>query len=321
MSELHPTADKNDAPPPSRPTQWRRGMAAALSAVLVSSVILLMSPHVGVALTLVVPFILATILAALSDRKTAWGAVVHPLVTCFIACTLGFFGLIGGVCTVGAILTWLPPAFIGAQLGYVSRATWLGALLVSRWGVCLFLVPLAWGAAEGSRPLDRHLVQQRSVRMFDASPDAVWSSLVTYERVSINRPLGLVRLFPRPVQVDGRPERVGDEQRCRYEEGFVHKRTTVWKPSRCYRFEVTDHNFGFERSATLSWGGFELEERPSGGTQLTLTTSYDAHLRPRFAWALVEWWIVSEFHAFILDGIENEVRKENGTGARLSLRR
>ena len=147
------------------------------------------------------------------------------------------------------------------------------------------------------------VVTVRTSRVLDASPGRAWEALRFYDGLDDPPPL-LFRLgMPRPVETTGALERIGDEQVCVFTTGRVTKRLTQRDAPRRLAFAVTRQRIGFERSVALRGGSFDLEPVGDGRPRVTLTTEYDALLRPRFMWTPAERLIVHTLHEYILDTI------------------
>ena len=150
-----------------------------------------------------------------------------------------------------------------------------------------------------------------TVTVLAASPDVVWDSLRFYDELDHPAPWIFHVGFPRPVRTEGTLERAGDRQVCHYDKGDLRKVLTDVDPGRGLVFRVESQDIGFERSVRLIGGSFELE--PEGeGTRLTLTTTYEARLHPRFIWSPLEAWIVRSLHEYIMEGVELEMCERAG---------
>ena len=128
-----------------------------------------------------------------------------------------------------------------------------------------------------------------------------WDDDMSKARAALNWPMQFEIAF------DGETARalqlIGDEQMCVFTTGRVTKTLTQRDRPRRLAFAVTSQCIGFERSVALRGGSFDLEPVGPGRTRVTLTTEYDALLRPRFMWTPAERLIVHALHEYILDAI------------------
>ena len=136
----------------------------------------------------------------------------------------------------------------------------------------------------------------------EATPEAVWQSLLFYEEVP-RRPLWFLRVFlPRPIRTDGEKMRVGATVRCSYDSGHLLKRITAVEPARLVRFDVLEQRLGVESCVSMSHGSYEIRA-VTDGSEVVLTTHYCSHLRPRVLWRPFERWLAHRLHRHILDGM------------------
>ena len=137
---------------------------------------------------------------------------------------------------------------------------------------------------------------------FQATAQAVWEQMLSYEEVP-DRPALLLRaLLPNPVRTEGDKTSVGTNVLCTYRSGELVKRILVVEPPHLLRFEVMDQHIGIEDCVTLGGGSYQI--RACGEqTEIVLTTNYRGHLRPRSLWRPLERFLGHQFHHHILDGM------------------
>ena len=127
-----------------------------------------------------------------------------------------------------------------------------------------------------------------------------------YEDVPRRPWLLLSWVLPQPRGSRGDKSAVGSPVRCSYDRGFLVKRATLVEPARRLHFEVVEQALGIERYARAKTGSYELEAT-SAGTRVTLTTKYNAQLRPRFLWRPIERYVCHQVHRHILLGMRERV--------------
>ena len=294
-------------PPFVRWKLWMPGLLLASGfGAVVTGVTLLAGANVGWGLSAAMPFSVGALLGYRCPTR-----VFCVVLLTIAAAILAFSPLValhisGLICGLMAIGVTIVPAAIGGFFGWVLRrclkvaaypqAQWLPVVLL------LMLGPAVILAESLLRRVDP-VVAIRTSRVIEASPAAVWEALRFYDELDAPPPM-LFRLgMPRPVETTGALERIGDEQVCVFTTGRVTKRLTQCDAPRRLAFAVTRQRIGFERSVTLRGGSFDLEPVGAGHTRVTLTTEYDALLRPRFMWTPAERLIVHTLHEYILDAI------------------
>lgn len=146
-----------------------------------------------------------------------------------------------------------------------------------------------------------------STRLFiDASPETVWTRISFYEEIPGRPPFFLRSLLPCPVRSEGEKGAEGGTVRCTYEGGDLLKRITAVEPPYVVEFDVFDQNLGIERCARALGGSYHLRHWGEG-SEVVLTTTYLAFLRPRWLWRPFERFLLGQLHRHILNGIEAEL--------------
>jgi hypothetical protein len=137
---------------------------------------------------------------------------------------------------------------------------------------------------------------------FDASPESVWRGMLFYEEVP-GRPMPLLRMFlPAPVRTQGEKTRVGAIIQCTYDHGYLEKRITAAQSARFVSFDVQVQELGVEDCISMNDGSYEI--RGVGDqSEVTLTTRYRGHLRPRWLWRPFERFLAHRLHRHILEGM------------------
>jgi hypothetical protein len=141
--------------------------------------------------------------------------------------------------------------------------------------------------------------------LFDAGPDDVWRQLLTYEEIPGRPPFPLRTLLPVPIRTEGDKTRVGSAIHCFYRGGNLIKVVTACEPPCLFEFEVTRQNIGIESCVRALCGSYRI--RPRGdGSEVVLSTTYRAHLRPRFFWRPLEAFLIHSMHRYILEGMRRK---------------
>lgn len=141
-----------------------------------------------------------------------------------------------------------------------------------------------------------------------APPEAVWQRILFYEEVP-QRPARLLKLFlPPPVSTSGDKTKVGGLVHCIYQGGDLVKRITNLQPPRLMEFVVIEQHLGVEDSIETTDGSYCIRATPSG-SEVTLTTNYRGHLRPRWLWRPLEQYLAHQVHRHILDGMRDALSR------------
>ena len=138
---------------------------------------------------------------------------------------------------------------------------------------------------------------------FDASEAATWEAIVFYEEIKHKPPFLLYMALPQPARTEGKKEKVGDQQRCIYKNGYLVKTITHLEPPRLLAFDVTEQHLNFEKDVTLVDGSFILQPMAREKTRVVLTTRYARLLRPSWLWQPIERTVIHTLHEHVLDGM------------------
>jgi hypothetical protein len=151
------------------------------------------------------------------------------------------------------------------------------------------------------------LYESVSTRVYvDASPETVWSRISFYEEIPGRPPFFLRSLLPCPVRSEGEKGGEGGTVRCTYEGGDLQKRITAVEAPYVVEFDVFNQSLGIERCARALGGSYHLRHWGEG-SEVILTTTYLAYLRPRWLWRPFERFLLGQLHRHILNGIEAEL--------------
>src|SRR5207245_2048725 len=162
--------------------------------------------------------------------------------------------------TLGGI--FIVPALCGAVVGWLLRVVFRN----SSWNrrrhyflTCLVVLPFGAGAVENHWPVEPVVAEVRTGLTFRASLGKAWDGILFYEQVEHEPPWLLTLALPRPVRAEGSKAKVGDVQRCIYENGHLIKKVTRCEPGRELAFAVLEQHLHFERDVRYLDGTFRLE--------------------------------------------------------------
>lgn len=241
-------------------------------------------------------------------RWLPWSALI---VTVLMALGMVVPGLGGVFCFLALLAILFGPICIGIMLGSGlrgslkkaghSQASWMPVLAV----MALTFVVILW---EG-KPTPMPLETVRTSAVLRADAETAWRSIMYYEQVRHEPPLILRVGLARPLATRGRSDRVGDIKTCLYNKGFISKRTTKSIPGEVLAFEVIEQRIGYEHDVRLKSGAFEFEGLDDGTTRVTLSTTYEPLLSPRWVWGPFERYAVHTLHGHVLEGMRLEAEE------------
>lgn len=88
------------------------------------------------------------------------------------------------------------------------------------------------------------------------------------------------------------------------------KRITSVEAPRSLRFEVIEQRLGIEDCIRTLGGSYEIKSCGEG-SEVVLTTNYEAYLQPRALWRRVEAALVSQLHRHILGGVSAAIQRKS----------
>lgn len=292
---------------------WLPGLGFSLGLGFILFVLFTLVGGFGIGVSVALP----TAIGALLGYRVRLGPLTLLLLSLIAAAAFGLglvsFSFMGLFCGGILAIVFVFPVFIGALLGWglreglkaseFSQRGWLPILL-------FLLVPTIVVLIERTLTPAFVPVRVSSSLTINASPGKVWRALQFYEEVEHDPPLILHLGLPRPQSTFGSMSRVGDRKTCVYDNGRIVKEVTKVDRGHLLEFVVVEQKIGVERSVALRGGSFQLEELGENRTRLSLTTQYDAKLRPRFAWSWAESLAIHALHAHVMEGIRREVEQE-----------
>jgi len=286
---------------------WMPGVALAVAFMLLS--IPLMAFGFGAwgwSLFLALPAA-AGALAAYRFRVTAF---VLPMMGFLLTLTflggMAAAGLSGIFCSLILLGMVLVPVFAGIGAGAGLRvvlqergydqAGWLPLLIIA--SIPYLCIPLDKWTTPTPTP---ETVSTSTI--INASADECWDGLVFYEEVT-NPPPWILRIgLARPLATRGPSHSPGDRRVCVYNRGTISKQIRSAEPGRVLSFDVLEQHIGYERDLLLLSGSFTFEPIDADRTRVTLASTYEPRLTPRFCWRWGEKIAFRTLHGYVLEGI------------------
>lgn len=248
---------------------------------------------------------------------TRAGKVTSILSACFVglAFLIGIAsGGLGGVfCLLILVGIIVGPILLGMATGVLLRvglkrtrydqAGWLPLLLIASFPY--LCIPIEKWTTPTPAP---ETVSTSTI--INAPADECWDGLVFYEEVSHPPPLILRIGLARPLATRGPSHSPGDRRVCVYNKGTISKQIRRAEPGRVLSFDVIEQSIGYERDLRLLSGSFTFEPIDAGHTRVTLTSTYEPKLTPRFCWRWGEAIAFRTLHGYVLKGIALNTQKE-----------
>src|SRR5262245_42932657 len=285
--------------------------------VLLGSHSFLDSDLVSISFFVVVPAVIGfiTVFLGRAEGKSSWlHAIFAPWIAIFGFLVAAVLLLLeGSVCVVMALPGFLIMASVGGVLARLARKASLPAAGTVG---CLMVLPIVLGPIESRLPPDPTLDTVVTDVEIAAPPSVVWSHITDVERIHEGElSWGLTRLLgvPQPLEAHMQMSPSGWVRNTRWERGVAFREVITnsrqgdflqWSfdfpPSAVPEGVLDEHVRIGGRYFALIDGGYTLEPTPSGGTRLSLRTTYRVTARPQLyarSWA---WLVMSDFHRVIL---------------------
>jgi hypothetical protein len=143
--------------------------------------------------------------------------------------------------------------------------------------------------------------------------DRAWHAEMFYEEVRGTPPLLMRFALPRPLYTAGTVESVGDFKVCVYSKGRLVKRITQRVPDQLLAFDVVEQTKIENHSVVLKGGSFQFSSLSADQTRVTLSTTYQPLLGPRFAWRWAEKIGIHTLHRYVLNGMRLKAISDDAT--------
>jgi hypothetical protein len=148
-----------------------------------------------------------------------------------------------------------------------------------------------------------------SVLVVDASPEEVWKSIKTMDRVNAHKGF-LMRIgLPVPVSCKVDKEAVGGTRTCYFESGYIEERITEWKPPTSMKLEITSWDVPGRPWLDFKDASYEIHQE-KGRTVMTRTSTIISRLLPAWYWRKFEKIGVETEHAYLFEAVKNRINGE-----------
>lgn len=300
-------------PPLLRWRLWLPGLLLAGVGGFLPGLVLLAMGNWGWALWLAMPFAAGVLLGyRVRAGRVVW-LISLAITVLMLVLGLVSTGAAGAFCGVLLAIIMLAPIVVGTWAGAILRFIMKQSDFSQRWhlpALLILLFPVICGLIEGP-PSVRHPSETITTSaVINAPVQACWDGIVFYEEVKHKPPLILRIGLAHPLRTIGRSSAAGDVKTCVYNKGHITKRIEDVQPLKRLAFTVIEQDIGYERDVRLEGGSFNFEPLPDGTTRVTLTTTYQPLLQPRWCWRSGELIAMHTLHRHVLRGIELEAQRE-----------
>jgi hypothetical protein len=244
------------------------------------------------------------ILALLLFGVLALGLAGSDIAGIFCVMTLAGIALVPVV--IGALLGHAIRGIIRAK-GFDLRRPLVIALLAAACLLCTLIEKLT----ESPAPL--RTVSTSAV--FSRPAANCYDSILFYEEVTHDPPWILRVGLARPIRTVGDARHPGQTKVCIYNKGRLVKRITEARPPELLAFDVIEQKIGYERDIRLVSGAFTLTSIDATHTRVTLTSTYQPLLGPRWAWTSGEDYAFHTLHGYVLEGMRRHAEGITSTAA------
>lgn len=230
--------------------------------------------------------------------------LLSALVSLVILVALGKEGLL---CAVLAFPLLAAGLALGAVCGNLFRKYVMAGVRNQSMTMMLFFLAAPAFILAGHRAEYRELGVPRkeivtSSVTIAASPNEIWSHILSIDSIAVPKPLLMYIGLPIPVRCQLVGSGVGAKRTCYFEKGSIEETITEWSPPYAMGLSIDRTNMPGRH-----WLGFEnaqYELRQEGSvTRLTRTTTIVSHLHPIWYWRYFERLGVASEHEYILNDV------------------
>jgi hypothetical protein len=300
---------------------WLPGFLLALGAGAVLYPLLIFYVGFGNTVTLLLPLCLGALIGYACRVSRFLSILLALFVLSGLLFGLFSASIVGVYCglVLGAVA--LGPLAIGTVLGAILRHFLKNSTWDQRWHLpilLLLIAPLISAEIEAqfTNPYPDETISTSVI--LPAPADRAWNTVMFYEEVRQPLPLLMRFALPRPLYTHGSMESVGDIKVCIYTKGRLVKRITQRVPDSILSFDVVEQSKIEVRSVVLKTGSFRFVPVSADQTRVTLSTTYQPLLGPRWAWRWSEKIGVHTLHEYILNGMRLKAAAEAARPAQVS---
>ncbi len=290
---------------------WLPGMLLSVGGGLAVMALLIVGGNWGWALWLGLPFSAGSLLGYRVRSGVFMLVLLGIMLVVSLFMGLAFVNLAGVFCGFALAAIFVGPVLIGTLFGTLLRMVLKATDFSQRWHLpvwLLLITPLILGLIEGGPGARQPTEHVTTSMMLPADSQRTFDAIMYYEDVTHPPPWILRVGLAHPLTTHGTSQRVGDVKTCIYNKGRITKRVIEIEHGRRLAFEVIEQSIGYERDVRLTGGAFDFEPQADGSTKVTLTTTYEPLLHPRWCWRPFERYAMHTLHEHVIEGMRRRAQ-------------
>jgi len=288
---------------------WLPGFLLAFGCGLVLYPVLIHFTGFGWTVTLLLPLCLGTIIGYGCRVMYFVQVLIALIVLAGAILGLAVHEIVGVYCGIVMAGVALGPLLLGTLFGAVLRMRLKQSAWGQRWYlpmVMLMIAPMVAGTIEAQYPVTYPDETVSTTLIMPVSVGRAWNAVMFYEEIHEPPPLLIRFALPRPLFTRGSVERVGDLKVCIYRRGRLVKRVAERIPNVILAFSLVEQRKIEVESVILKRGSFKFAPLSDTETSVTLTTTFQPLLGPRWCWRWAEHIGLTTLHEFVLNGMRHK---------------
>jgi hypothetical protein len=260
----------------------------------------------GYSMFIILPLATGMVIGCFS--RSIWWAVVSVLLVIVVG--LGLM-LIGGLEGVICILMAFPLLCACALFGVLLAAfiSWL-VRKTSGPGSHMVVLPLigfsmifAADKVENRLPDAYRVETVTTSRVLVATPEKIWSRILSVDEVSGKKPWLLYIGLPVPKSCTMEGSGIGARRVCYFETGAIEEEVTHWEPGRRLDLKIVRSTLPGRHWLQFESASYELEPLSATETRLTRRTTISSKLCPGWYWRFFEDMGIQAEHRYLFDSV------------------
>ncbi|ALD20446.1 polyketide cyclase [Hymenobacter sp. DG25A] len=273
-------------------------------------------------LFVLLPIVLGISIGAMPNGKyTFWGAVFAAVIFLMAMYIPGLSGLL---CIIMTLPILIPLIFLGYVVAHLLKKYKALKSTTNLPVLLLPLLPFMVGAPVEyfMHPHQQEIVEVRTEQVYPYTPEQVYDAIKSVDTLVAEKPFLMQFDLPIPVKCVLEKEAVGGLRTCYFKAGSMSnadfgggtivEKITQLEKAKLLRMDVIDYNM-----VGRNWIGFKeaiyyFDKVGKNSCKLTRVTTYTSELTPRFYWEPLEKLGIEQEHAYVLDNLANDLKRNYG---------
>jgi hypothetical protein len=288
---------------------WLPAVLLAISGGFVIAYLFLASNALGWGLTLAVPFSIGAVIGyGVRGCAVSIAAFFLLSLVTVIVC-LFMFNEVGVLCGTILSILFIVPMTVGVGTGKSLRHVLKDSSWDQRWHlpcILIFVLPALAHAAErwvGARIGPETVVTTAEV---NAPLEAVWHAKILNAPSAQPSPTLMKLGLPRPTANDDHSSQIGQMKTIHFNKGQLAVRITERVENELLTFDYVEQNRIEDRAVKLLATSMQFAPISAGRCRVTLSTTYQPLMTPRWYWRPFERWSGETAHAFVINEMQRE---------------